>query len=196
MTSTGSGCAHRISGRHVEPSRFWLRRDDDDQARQVVYDQLRLDRYSDRQKRAILKTMARGKPASHRDIRQAARRATGRPRGERVIAVILALSVLAIVIILFAGRDHRPNRTLATETATSARQPGETAGEARAGELTTLMDQADRAWLNDVGAGKVTAANDGSDVLSLPRTAPAPDGGQAAALQYPQPGRDGPNPQR
>src|SRR5579872_2183664 len=92
-----------ISGRQVEPSRFWLRRDADDGARQVVYDQVQLNRYSDRQKRAILKVMARGKTATHRDLRQAARRARTRPLSERLVALTLVLFAVAALVVIFAG---------------------------------------------------------------------------------------------
>ena len=149
----------------MEPSRFWLRRDDDDRARQVVYDEVQLSRYTDRQKRAILKRMARGKTASHRELLRAARRARIRPRGERLIAVTLALSALAALILIIAGWRHRPSGPVATETITSPPQAGDEVGKTHTGELTTVMDKADRAWLKDVGAGKVGTAVDGSDVL-------------------------------
>ena len=32
----------------------------------------------------------------------------------------------------------------------------------------SVMELADRAWLNDVGTGKLVTARDGSDALSLP----------------------------
>ena len=161
-----------VSGRQVEPSRFWLRRDDDDRTRQVVYDQVQLGRYSDRQRRAILKLMARGKTASHRDIRQAARRARRRSRGEMLVAITLALSAFAALVIIFAGWHRVPTKVLTTEAVASVQTDGDRAGQASAGDLTTVMENADRAWLSDVGAGKIVTATDGSDVLSLPENPP------------------------
>jgi hypothetical protein len=162
-----------ISEGKVDPPRFWLRRDADDRARQVVYDPVQLGRYSDRQRRAILKLMARGTTASHRDIRKAARRARKWPRGELLVAVALALSAIAVLVILVTGGHRRPNRPIATE-------PGSTlaidakAAETPSGDVTTAMEKADRAWLNEVGAGKVASASDSSDALSLPEdTAPS-----------------------
>ncbi len=155
----------------MEPSRFWLRRDDDDRARQVVYDEVQLNRYSDRQRRAILKVMARGKTTSHRDIRQAVRRARLRPRGEIWVAITLALSALAVLVIVLGGWHHGLHRTAATEHPASAPSAIDGARETSPGDLTTVMENADRAWLNDVGAGKVVTANDGSDALSLPPSA-------------------------
>jgi hypothetical protein len=156
----------------VEPSRFWLRRNDDDRARQVVYDEVQLNHYSDRQRRAILKVMARGKTASHRDIRQAARRARSRPRGETVVAITLVLSVLAVLIIFVVGRHRDPSKAVVTGATASAHTSNDRASAAAAGDLTTVIDKADRAWLSDVGAGKVVSANDGSDALALPQTEP------------------------
>jgi hypothetical protein len=53
------------------------------------------------------------------------------------------------------------------------------------------MDKADKAWLSDVGAGKVATAADGSDALSLPQSdAPAPVPIEAA------PGRGDDRPRR
>jgi hypothetical protein len=156
----------------VAPSRFWLRRDDDDRARQVVFDEVQLDRYSDRQRRAILKVMARGKTASHRDIRLAVRRARRRPRGETLIAITLAVSALTVLIIVFAGWRLGPARMLAAKGLASREAAVDRAAGASPGDLTTVMENADRAWLNDVGAGKVVTANDGSDALSLPRVKP------------------------
>jgi hypothetical protein len=179
----------------VEPSRFWLRRDDDDRARQVVYDEVQLNRYTDRQKRAILKAMARGRSASHRDIRQAARRARIRPRGERLMTLTLALAALAVLIILVAGRTQRPSPGQPIDASAAAQPPGETSAEATNGELTALMDKADRAWLSDVGAGKVAGANDGSDVLTLPQPTPSQDGVEDAAVRRPHARRDRPSQQ-
>jgi hypothetical protein len=166
----------------VEPSRFWLRRDDDDRARQVVYDPVRLNRYSDRQKRAILKVMARGKTATHRDLRQAARRASARSRGERLVAIILLLCAVAALAIIFAGWQRGSARARASDAAASTVTAGDKAQAAPAGDLTKAMENADRAWLDDVGAGKVVTATDGSDALSLPETtAPASSVAQAGA---------------
>jgi hypothetical protein len=158
-----------VTGRKVDRSRFWLRRDADDRARQLVYDPVQLGRYSDRQRRAILKLMARGKTASHRDIRQAARRARKRPRGELLVAIALALSVIAVLAIVVTGGYRRPNRALAADAAALAPAADVKAEEASA-DLTKAMEKADRAWLSDVGAGKVASANDGSDALSLPES--------------------------
>jgi hypothetical protein len=160
----------------VEPSRFWLRRDDDNRARQVVFDEVQLGRYSERQQRAILKAMARGK-TSQRDIRQAARRARLWPRGETMIGILLAATVIAAIATVLTGRHHER----AAAGAAGVVSPGApVAANAKAGpaDLTTDMERADRAWLSDVGAGKVVAASDGSDTLSLPQSqapAEAPD---------------------
>jgi hypothetical protein len=155
----------------VERSRFWLRRDDDDQARQVVYDQVQLDRYSERQRRAILKAMARGKTSSHRDISQAARRARTRTRGEILVATTLMLAGLTLVVIVFASW-HRGAKRMAAAEAATARAGVAGARTTRPEDATTAMERADRAWLTDVGAGKVKYSNDGSDALSLPEAAP------------------------
>jgi hypothetical protein len=172
----------------VEPSRFWLRRDDDDRARQVVYDEVRLNRYSNRQRRAILKVMARGKTASHRDISQALRQARARPRGEILVAIILGLSVLAVLAIVLAGRHHGENKAVATNGAASTEAVIDEARTASPADLSTVMENADRAWLNDVGTGKVVTANDGSDALSLPQSTPP----SAAPIEpTPQPARGG-----
>jgi hypothetical protein len=181
-----------VSGRQVEPSRFWLRRDDDDRARQVVYDEVQLNRYSDRQRRAIMKVMARGKTASHRDISQAVRRARVRPRGETLVAISLALSLLAVLVIALAGRHAGPVRVGAGRAAASARAAIAEARDASSGDLTTVMENADRAWLNDVGAGKVATASDGSDALSLPRSALPGGAPVEAAAGQDRAGRESP----
>jgi|KBSMisStandDraft_5_1062788.scaffolds.fasta_scaffold325237_1 hypothetical protein len=162
------------------PSRFWLRRDADDRARQLVYDPVQLGRYSDRQKRAILKLMARGKTATHRDIRQAARRARQRPRGERLAAFTLILLAVAALVIIFADWQRGSGKTQANGAAASAQTVDAKADRAQAGDLTRVMENADRAWLDDVGAGKVVTATDGSDALSLPETR-SPDTSVAGA---------------
>jgi hypothetical protein len=182
-----------ISGRQVEPSRFWLRRDDDDRARQVVYDPVQLAHYSDRQKRAILKVMARGKTATHRDLRQAARRARTRPRGERLVAFTLLLVAVAALIIIFADWQHDRGEMRANGAAASTGTGDDKADQPTAGDLTRVMENADRAWLDDVGAGKVVTATDGSDALSLPQTR-SPDAPDARA-QATNPGRNRHDPQ-
>jgi hypothetical protein len=177
----------------VEPSRFWLRRDDDDRARQVVYDEVQLNRYSDRQRRAILKVMARGKTASHREISQAARRARDRPRGETLVAISLALSVLAVLVLVLASWHRDPNTAVATKGAASIQADVAGARETSPGDLTTVMENADRAWLNDVGAGKVATANDGSDALSLPQSTPPSTAPIEAAPRRARTARDWPH---
>jgi hypothetical protein len=159
----------------VEPSRFWLRRNNDDRARQVIYDEVQLDRYSDRQRRAILKAMSRGKRVSHSDIRRAAQRAALRPRGETPVAIALLLSAIVVLIIsLFAW--YRTSTDLAAlESRAALRTAAARPEQSPPSEVTTAMDKADKAWLSDVGAGKVATTVDGADALSLPQSdVPAP----------------------
>ncbi len=168
---------------------------DDDQARQVVYDQVQLDRYGRRQRRAILKAMARGKTsASHNDIRRAARRAGPRPRGETPVAIALLLAGdHTLLIIVPSSAGYRSSKqAVATEAATSAgpalRSPTVRPEQSPPNELTTAMDKADKAWLSDVGAGKVATTVDGSDALSFPGTAP-PDDAPAQSVPGHRPAR-------
>jgi hypothetical protein len=112
--------------------------------------------------------MARGKTASHRDIRQAARRARNRSRGEILVAVSIALSVLAVIVIMFAGGHRASNPAVAIGGATSGASGAPGATGRAPDDLTATIEDADRAWLKDVGAGRVVSADDGSDALSLP----------------------------
>ena len=80
--------------------------------------------------------------------------------------------LLVLIIIIVVGRHRGPSNAVANETAASARTAAGKGGGVPEGDLTTVMEKADRAWLSDVGAGKVVTTDDGSDALSLPQTGP------------------------
>lgn len=167
----------------MEPSRFWLRRSDDDSARQVVYDQLQLDRYTSRQRRAILKLLARGRGATHREVARAARRATSRPRGETPIAIALLVLAFAVLALSLMSGHRNPADSAAPH---SGRPLSPASRATRPAGPTRAMDDADKAWLRDVGAGKIVTASDGSDAFSL----------AADAAPGRQPGKQPSSPQR